>query len=93
MAEVNPKEQEKVAKQVKFPCFLEKSFEVPDRVDRLRPGDVAVVAAMGDSLIAGNGAMGSNAFGSFIESRGVSWAAGISKPISDGNSYKLQISF
>lgn len=39
-------------------------------------GDVRVVAAMGDSLIAGNGAMENNAFGAFIESRGVSWAAG-----------------
>ncbi|CAH1405806.1 unnamed protein product [Nezara viridula] len=76
MAEVNPKEQEKIAKQVKFPCSLKKSSKVPDRVDRLRPGDVAVVAAMGDSLIAGNGALENNALGSFIESRGVSWAAG-----------------
>ena len=76
MTEVSPREQEKFIPQVKFPCHLHKSPVVPDRVDRLRPGDVTVIAAMGDSLIAGNGALENTALGSFIESRGVSWAAG-----------------
>lgn len=35
-----------------------------------------MVAAMGDSLIAGNGATEDYALGTFIESRGVSWAIG-----------------
>jgi len=35
-----------------------------------------VVGAMGDSLVAGNGALEEFAMGTLIEYRGVSWAAG-----------------
>lgn len=76
MADTSPREQIKLFPEAAFPCQLPPSPTVPERVDQLRPGDVRVVAAMGDSLIAGNGAMENSALGSFIESRGVSWAAG-----------------
>lgn len=43
----------------------------------LKPSDIEVVGALGDSLVAGNGAMEEFALGAFLEHRGVSWAAGI----------------
>lgn len=48
----------------------------PKSVHELRPGDIDVIAAMGDSLIAGNGAMEEWAFGTMIEYRGISWCVG-----------------
>ncbi|XP_073985770.1 phospholipase B1, membrane-associated-like [Rhodnius prolixus] len=69
-----------ISESVEFPCRpgdgLYRSSRRPLSVHRLRPGDVDVVAAMGDSLIAGNGATEDYALGTFIESRGVSWAIG-----------------
>lgn len=53
-----------------------RSAQRPTSVHRLRPGDVDVVAAMGDSLVAGNGALEEYALGTIIEYRGVSWCAG-----------------
>ncbi|XP_077293718.1 phospholipase B1, membrane-associated-like [Arctopsyche grandis] len=48
----------------------------PTSVHALRPGDIDVVGAMGDSLTAANGAGASNVFQVFIENRGVSWSIG-----------------
>ncbi|KAJ9576070.1 hypothetical protein L9F63_007035 [Diploptera punctata] len=65
-----------------FPCRTEagspgsRSAIRPTSVHQLRPGDIDVVAAMGDSLIAGNGAVESFAMGAIFEHRGVSWCAG-----------------
>ncbi|KAK6633750.1 hypothetical protein RUM43_001338 [Polyplax serrata] len=63
-----------------FPCANStaygRSFRRPTSVHRLRPGDIDVVGAMGDSLVAGNGALEEFAFGTVIEYRGVSWCAG-----------------
>lgn len=65
-----------------FPCKnmtspgLGRSTVRPTSVHRLRPGDIDVVGAMGDSLVAGNGALEEFAMGTLIEYRGVSWAAG-----------------
>ncbi|KAE9543230.1 hypothetical protein AGLY_003141 [Aphis glycines] len=65
-----------------FPCKnmtspgLGRSSVRPTSVHRLRPGDIDVVGAMGDSLVAGNGALEEFAMGTLIEYRGVSWAAG-----------------
>ncbi|BES94471.1 GDSL-like Lipase/Acylhydrolase [Nesidiocoris tenuis] len=70
------RKQGAIPKDVPFPCYLPRSSQRPNSVDRVRPADIDVVAAMGDSLIAGNGAMEDYALGTFIESRGVSWAAG-----------------
>lgn len=67
---------------VPFPCKnmtapgLGRSAVRPTSVHRLRPGDIDVVGAMGDSLVAGNGALEEFAMGTLIEYRGVSWAAG-----------------
>lgn len=64
---------------VRFPCpesSRVRSAQRPTSVHRLRPGDVDVVAAMGDSLVAGNGALEEYALGTIIEYRGVSWCAG-----------------
>lgn len=51
-------------------------MSIPDNVHRLRPGDIDVIGGLGDSLVAGNGAMEEFAVGTFIEARGVSWCAG-----------------
>ncbi|CAG9795364.1 unnamed protein product [Diatraea saccharalis] len=63
-----------------FPCAdavaFGRSASPPTSVHRLRPGDIEVVAAIGDSLVAGSGALEEYALGAFIEYRGVSWCAG-----------------
>lgn len=65
-----------------FPCAnrtglgIGRSYEKPKSVHRLRPGDIDVIGAMGDSLVAGNGAMEEWALGTMIEYRGISWCAG-----------------
>ncbi|RZF45702.1 hypothetical protein LSTR_LSTR004997 [Laodelphax striatellus] len=67
--------------EMPFPCGAAvtrngRSHKRPVSVHRLRPGDVDVVGAMGDSLVAGNGALEEYALGTIIEYRGVSWCAG-----------------
>ncbi|XP_045765635.1 phospholipase B1, membrane-associated-like [Maniola jurtina] len=63
-----------------FPCQDSirwgRSRQVPTSVHRLRPGDIDVVAAIGDSLVAGSGALEEFALGAIVEYRGVSWCAG-----------------
>ncbi|XP_075215113.1 phospholipase B1, membrane-associated-like [Lycorma delicatula] len=66
-------------KSYPFPCqntASGRSVKRPTSVHRLRPGDIDVVGAMGDSLVAGNGALEEYALGTIIEYRGVSWCAG-----------------
>lgn len=48
----------------------------PSSVHALRPGDIDVVMAMGDSITAGFGALSNNIFQIFTEYRGVSWSIG-----------------
>ncbi|KAK3108324.1 hypothetical protein FSP39_005629, partial [Pinctada imbricata] len=45
-------------------------------VHDLHPGDIRIVAALGDSLTAGNGILATNIIGDFIEYRGHSWSIG-----------------
>ncbi|KAE8750863.1 hypothetical protein FOCC_FOCC002291 [Frankliniella occidentalis] len=61
-----------------FPCnvTLARSATRPTSVHRLRPGDVDVVASMGDSLTAANGAMALNVPQVTNENRGLSWSGG-----------------
>lgn len=65
-----------------FPCAnstrfgLGRSYTRPTSVHKLRPGDIDIIGAMGDSLIAGSGALEEWALGNMIEYRGVSWCAG-----------------
>lgn len=53
-----------------------RSKTVPTSVHELRPGDIDIVAAIGDSLTAGNGALATNILQVFIENKGVSWSIG-----------------
>ncbi|KAL2737809.1 hypothetical protein V1478_001895 [Vespula squamosa] len=63
---------------VSFPCNTRfgRSPYVPKSVHRLRPGDIDVIGGLGDSLVAGSGALEEFAIGTFIEARGVSWCIG-----------------
>lgn len=53
-----------------------RSAKIPTSVHRLRPGDIDVIAAMGDSLIAGVGLFASNVFHILVENRGASALGG-----------------
>ncbi|XP_017765181.1 PREDICTED: phospholipase B1, membrane-associated-like [Eufriesea mexicana] len=70
--------QPQVPDYVPFPCNVQfgRSLLAPDSVHRLRPGDIDVVGGLGDSLVAGSGALEEFAIGTFIEARGVSWCVG-----------------
>ncbi|XP_069017624.1 phospholipase B1, membrane-associated-like [Embiotoca jacksoni] len=66
-----------------MPCEdFSPSASTPTSVHELRPGDIKVVAAVGDSLTAGNGIAASqnNILGVLREYRGLSWSIG-----GDGN--------
>lgn len=68
-------------KSLPFPCVHAEKFrsaERPTSVHQLQPGDIDIVAAMGDSLTAGVGAVASNVFSIISEeNRGMSWSIGI----------------
>ncbi|RLU23831.1 hypothetical protein DMN91_004039 [Ooceraea biroi] len=70
--------QPMVPDNVPFPCnaHLGRSSSIPDSVHRLKPGDIDVIGGLGDSLVAGSGALEEFAMGTFIEARGVSWCVG-----------------
>ncbi|KFB43208.1 AGAP006396-PA-like protein [Anopheles sinensis] len=53
-----------------------RSPTVPTSVDKLRPGDIDIIGAIGDSLTAGNGAMATNILEVLIENKGLSWSIG-----------------
>lgn len=53
-----------------------RSAQPPTSVHRLRPGDIDIVGALGDSLTAGNAILGSTLFDNIIENRGISWSIG-----------------
>ncbi|ESP02914.1 hypothetical protein LOTGIDRAFT_111188, partial [Lottia gigantea] len=60
-----------------FPCnVLAPSPSVPTSVHKLRPGDIKVVAALGDSITAGNGITAKTIFGVLREDRGLSYSIG-----------------
>ncbi|XP_061399053.1 phospholipase B1, membrane-associated-like [Musca vetustissima] len=61
-----------------FPCPLNdtRSPVQPVNIHQLRPGDIDVVAAIGDSLSSGNGAMSATALGAYTEFRGMSFSGG-----------------
>ncbi|KAL3052292.1 hypothetical protein OYC64_004942 [Pagothenia borchgrevinki] len=60
-----------------FSCVdLAPSDSVPTSVHKLRPADIKVVAALGDSLTAGSGAKAKNLFDLNKEYKGVSWSIG-----------------
>ncbi|XP_017798889.1 PREDICTED: phospholipase B1, membrane-associated-like [Habropoda laboriosa] len=72
------KVQDEVPIDVPFPCNVTggRSSEIPDSVHRLRPGDIDVIAAMGDSLTAGVGIFATDLIGLPIENRGAAGSIG-----------------
>ena len=60
-----------------FPCKYGRKKSVnPTSVHKLKPADIDVVAALGDSISSGVGALAENIFGLFNEYRGVGFSAG-----------------
>ena len=60
-----------------FTCeYIAPSTEKPTSVHKLRPGDINVVAALGDSLTAGNGAGASNVVEVLLNYRGLAFSIG-----------------
>ncbi|XP_076389005.1 phospholipase B1, membrane-associated-like isoform X2 [Megachile rotundata] len=59
-----------------FHKFGGRSPKVPDSVHRLRPGDIDVIAAMGDSVTAGAAIFASNIMQILVENRGVAASIG-----------------
>ncbi|XP_039429002.1 phospholipase B1, membrane-associated-like [Culex pipiens pallens] len=70
--------QEKIPNELPFPCdvTLGRSERVPKSVHKLRPGDINVIAAMGDSLTAATGAAATSVRDLYMENRGLSWSIG-----------------
>ncbi|KAG6799501.1 phospholipase B1, membrane-associated [Apis mellifera caucasica] len=64
--------QEEIPPNVPFPCNLTgaRSPTIPDSVHRLRPGDIDVIAALGDSLTSGMGIFATNLVDLYVENRG-----------------------
>jgi hypothetical protein len=62
---------------MEFPChYLQPSAYSPTSVHRLRPGDIDVIVALGDSITAGTGAMADDIFEVANEYRGISFSIG-----------------
>lgn len=60
-----------------FPCkYLDKSKKKPKSVHKLRPGDIDVVGALGDSITSGIGVLGRNLLQISREYRGASFSIG-----------------
>uniref|UniRef100_A0A914VGF5 Phospholipase B1, membrane-associated n=1 Tax=Plectus sambesii TaxID=2011161 RepID=A0A914VGF5_9BILA len=80
-----------------FNCPNMVSQSVPTNVHSLRPGDIKVVAALGDSLTAGNGAGATNLLEVLLEYRGEAFSIGGDDDLSTrhfnpalfGQSYKI----
>ncbi|XP_052873446.1 phospholipase B1, membrane-associated-like [Anopheles cruzii] len=73
-----PFRQDTIPPEVPFPCnvSLGRSQRVPSSVHKLRPGDIGVVAALGDSLTAATGAAASGFVDLYMENRGLAWSIG-----------------
>lgn len=62
-----------------FPCDLDmilRSVEVPKNAHEVRPGDIDVIGAIGDSLTAGFGISATDLLELVIENRGKSFSGG-----------------
>ncbi|KAI4460286.1 phospholipase b plb1 [Holotrichia oblita] len=72
------KNQDTIDNSDPFPCETTgfRSDEKPDSVHRLKPGDIDVIGAMGDSLTAGFGALSHTLLDLFRDYRGVSFPIG-----------------
>lgn len=65
-----------------FSCNTSGSWEKAESVHKLRPSDIKVVAALGDSITAGVGAEAKTPLGLLIEYRALSWSIGGAKDLS-----------
>ena len=72
------RKQEVVGSQYSFPCgqVRHNYYGRPETADRVTPGDVAVVASMGDSVIAGTAAAAQDIAQAARQFRGVAFASG-----------------
>ncbi|KAK1118668.1 hypothetical protein K0M31_014972 [Melipona bicolor] len=70
--------QDEIPLEVPFPCNVTggRSPEVPESVHRLRPGDIDVIATMGDSITAGLGLTSINFLDLLVENRGIAGSIG-----------------
>ncbi|XP_021707467.1 phospholipase B1, membrane-associated [Aedes aegypti] len=70
--------QTPVPESAPFPCdtAVGRSREPPSSVHKLRPGDVNVIAAIGDSVITASGASATSFLELYTENRGLSWCIG-----------------
>ena len=59
-----------------FNCPAIQSHHQPSSVHRLFPGDINVVASIGDSMTTAFAARSKSVFDLFVEFRGISWSAG-----------------
>jgi len=67
---------------VSFDCKVYwPSFLPPHKAKNLRPADIEVLGALGDSLTAGFGAKSATVYNLFTDFRGVSYATGGDKPV------------
>ncbi|XP_001357228.2 phospholipase B1, membrane-associated [Drosophila pseudoobscura] len=67
-----------ISKRKPFPCPVNntRSESPPTSVERLRPGDIDIIAAFGDSLSAGNGILSNNIADMLNEFRALSFSGG-----------------
>lgn len=70
--------QERIPDDIPFPCNTTntRSFVRPTNINRLRPGDIDVIASIGDSLTAANGGMSNNILHILNENRAISFSGG-----------------
>uniref|UniRef100_A0A1B0DDK4 Uncharacterized protein n=1 Tax=Phlebotomus papatasi TaxID=29031 RepID=A0A1B0DDK4_PHLPP len=72
--------QRQVGIDQKFPCDTQgpgrRSAQVPQSVHQLRPGDIDIIGAIGDSLTAGLGLFATNVLEVFSENRGAQMTIG-----------------
>ncbi|XP_051171252.1 phospholipase B1, membrane-associated-like [Leptopilina boulardi] len=70
--------QPRIPDNVPFPCNLTgaRSKKVPSSIHKLRPGDIDVIGAIGDSITAGMAMLSTNPIHLFLENRGSSAIGG-----------------
>lgn len=70
--------QRPIPSDVPFPCDVRggRSSKVPQHIDRLRPGDIDIVATFGDSTNAGTGMLSVGPLDAIVEYRGYSYTGG-----------------
>lgn len=70
--------QNEISKNIPFPCETRgfRSRVKPTSVHKLMPGDIDIIAALGDSLTSATAANSANILEVLVENRGLSWCIG-----------------